>query len=114
MTAARELLADTPVAPRVRVGAGAVADFGQVDTSEYIRLEVDDAPGVLASISGAFGQAGVSIRSVWQEGRGEDATLLLITHSAPEAAHAKALDQLSEIGTVRQVASVIRVVGEAT
>ncbi len=114
VTAARELLADTPVAPRVRVGAGAVADFGQVDTSEYIRLEVDDAPGVLASISGAFGQAGVSIRSVWQEGRGEDATLLLITHSAPEAAHAKALDQLSEIGTVRQVASVIRVVGEAT
>jgi len=54
----------------------------------------------------------VSIRSVWQEGRGEDATLLLITHAAPEAAHAKAQQRLAEIDTVRQVASVIRVVGD--
>ncbi|HEX2153136.1 MAG TPA: homoserine dehydrogenase [Acidimicrobiia bacterium] len=112
VTAARELLADTPVTPRVRIGAGAVADFGLIDTSQYLRLEVDDAPGVLAAVSGAFGEAGVSIRSVWQEGRGEEATLLLITHAAPEAAHAKALGRLSEISSVRQVAAVIRVAGE--
>lgn len=112
VTAARELLADTPVVPRVRIGAGAVADFGQVETSQYLRLEVDDAPGVLAAISGAFGEAGVSIRSVWQEGRGDDATLLLITHGAPEAAHGKALARLGEIPSVRQVAAVLRVAGE--
>jgi len=113
VTAARELLAHAPVAPRVRIGAGVVADFGQVDTCHYLRLEVDDAPGVLAAIAGAFGEAGVSIRSVWQEGRGEDATLLLVTHAAPEAAHAKAQQRLTEIHTVRQVASVIRVVGDS-
>lgn len=112
VTASRELLANAPVVPRVRIGAGAVADFGQVDTSQYVRLEVEDAPGVLAAIADAFGQAGVSIRSVWQEGRREDATLLLITHSAPEAAHRKALDKLGDLPSVRQVAAVIRVVGE--
>jgi homoserine dehydrogenase len=112
VTASRELLANAPVAPRVRIAAGAVADFGQVDTSQYVRLEVEDAPGVLAAIADAFGRAGVSIRSVWQEGRQEDATLLLITHSAPEADHRKALDRLGDLSSVRQVAAVIRVVGE--
>lgn len=112
VTASRELLANAPVVPRVRIGAGAVADFGQVDTSQYVRLEVEDAPGVLAAIADAFGQAGVSIRSVWQEGRREDATLVLITHSAPEADHRKALDKLGDLPSVRQVAAVIRVVGE--
>jgi homoserine dehydrogenase len=112
VTAARELLADAPVAPRVRIGAGEVREFGTVSTSRYLRLEVEDAPGVLATIAGTFGEAGVSIRSVWQEGRGDRATLLLVTHAGPEAAHDKALDQLSGMAAVRQVAAVMRVVGE--
>ena len=112
VTAARELLADAQVAPRVRLGAGNLIDFGQVDTCQYLRLEVDDAPGVLAAIAASFGDAGVSIRSVWQEGRGESATLLLVTHPAPEAAHAKAVNRLRDLAPVRQVAAVIRVVGE--
>lgn len=114
VTAARELLANTPVAPRVRIGAGEIRDFGRVETSQYIRLEVEDAPGVLARIAGTFGEAGVSIRSVWQEGRGDRATLLLVTHPGPEAAHRKAVDQLAGMAPVRQVAAVIRVVGETT
>jgi homoserine dehydrogenase len=112
VTAARELLADAPVAPRVRIGAGEIREFGTVSTSRYLRLEVEDAPGVLATIAGTFGEAGVSIRSVWQEGRGDRATLLLVTHAGPEAAHDKALDQLSGMPAVRQVAAVMRVVGE--
>lgn len=112
VTAARELLADAPVAPRVRIGAGEVADFGRVTTSQYIRLEVDDSPGVLAAIAGAFGEFDVSIRSVWQEGRGEDATLLLITHAAREAAMAKATERVAGLDSVRQVAAVIRVIDE--
>lgn len=112
VTAARELLADAPVAPRVRIGAGEIREFGTVSTSRYLRLEVEDAPGVLATIAGTFGEAGVSIRSVWQEGRGDRATLLLVTHAGPEAAHDKALAQLSGMAAVRQVAAVMRVVGE--
>ncbi len=113
VTAARELLANAPVAPRVRFGAGDLVDFGVVDTEQYVRLEVEDSPGVLAAIAGTFGDAGVSIRSVWQEGRGEGATLLLITHRAAESAHRKALDRLESLDVVRQIAATIRVVGES-
>ena len=108
--AARDLLAGTRVAPRVKLGAGSVVPFGEISSKWYIRLEVADAPGVLAQIAGAFGEHGVSIMSVWQEGRGDDATLLLVTHDAPEAAHQAAVAALDGLAAVKQVAAVIRVI----
>jgi homoserine dehydrogenase len=74
-----------------------------------MRLEVADEPGVLASIAGVFGDAGVSIKSVWQEGQGDEATLLIVTHRAPEAQQQAAVAALRDLNTVRSVASVIRV-----
>ena len=108
--AAKDLLAGTRVAPRIRLGSGAIADFGDIVTKWYIRLEVADAPGVLASIAGAFGEHDVSIMSVWQEGRGDDATLLLVTHDAPEANHQAAVSSLADLAAVKQVAATIRVI----
>jgi homoserine dehydrogenase len=108
--AARDLLAGTRVAPRVKLGAGSVVPFGEISLKWYIRLEVADAPGVLAQIAGAFGEHGVSIMSVWQDGRGDDATLLLVTHDAPEAAHSAAVAALDGLDAVKQVAAVIRVI----
>ncbi len=108
--AARDLLAGTRVAPRVKLGAGSVVPFGEISSKWYLRLEVADAPGVLAQIAGAFGEHGVSIMSVWQDGRGDDATLLLVTHDAPEAAHQAAVGALDGLEAVKQVAAVIRVI----
>ena len=108
--AARDLLAGTRVATRVKLGAGSVVPFGEISSKGYIRLEVADAPGVLAQIAGAFGEHGVSIMSVWQDGRGDDATLLLVTHDAPEAAHQAAVAALDGLDAVKQVAAVIRVI----
>ncbi|MDH4116104.1 MAG: homoserine dehydrogenase [Acidimicrobiia bacterium] len=109
--AARELLAGTQVVPRIQFGAGRLAEFEQVLSQFYIRLEVADAPGVLAQIAGVFGDHGVSIRSVWQEGRGGAATLLLVTHEATEGDQQAALDAIRSLDTVRQVAAAIRVIG---
>ncbi len=109
--AARELLAGTQVVPRIQFGEGRVADFTEVGTQWYLRLEVADAPGVLARIAGVFGEHGVSIRSVWQEGRGGDATLLLVTHEASEANHRAAVASIGELDVVKQVAAAIRVIG---
>jgi homoserine dehydrogenase len=108
--AARELLSGTQVAPRIRFGEAMIADFESVDTKWYVRLEVADAPGVLARIAGSFGDHGVSIMSVWQEGRGDDATLLLVTHDAAEYAHRAAIESLSRLDVVRQVAATVRVI----
>ena len=109
--ASREFLAGTKVAPRVRFGNGAVRDFSEVETQWYLRLEVKDAPGVLAQIAAVFGEHRVSIMSVWQEGRGDDATLLLITHHARENRHRAAVVDLGKLEVVRQVAATIRVIG---
>ncbi|MEX0699913.1 MAG: homoserine dehydrogenase, partial [Acidimicrobiia bacterium] len=63
----------------------------------------------LAAIAGVFGEAGVSIASVWQEGRGDEATLILITHAGPEAAHQIAVEHLLALDVVKQIAATIRV-----
>lgn len=110
--AAREYLSGSQVAPAIKVAPGDVVDFGRVETQWYIRLEVADSPGVLAQIATAFGDEGVSILSVRQEGRGDRATLLLVTHTAPEAAQQAAVDTLRSLDVVDAVASVIRVESE--
>ncbi len=107
--AARELLAGAVVAPRIRFAEGALADFGDVSTKWSVRLLVDDEPGVLAQIAAAFGESDVSIKSVWQEGQGSEATLLIVTHGAAEGRQRVAADALRHLEPVREVESVIRV-----
>ncbi|MFH1105295.1 MAG: ACT domain-containing protein, partial [Actinomycetota bacterium] len=111
--AARELLAGAQVAPRIRFGPGAVAGFDAVVTRWCVRLDVEDSPGVLAQVAGAFGDAGVSLQSVWQDGRGDRATLLLVTHAAPESAQRAAVEALRALPVVAEVSSIIRVEGES-
>ncbi|MFP5331144.1 MAG: homoserine dehydrogenase [Acidimicrobiia bacterium] len=110
IAAARELLSGTQVAPRIRFGDGQVLDFSEATTKWYMRLEVADAPGVLAQIAASFGDHDVSIMSLWQEGRGDDATLLLVTHDAREADLRSAATALERLDVVKQVAALIRVV----
>ena len=110
--AARETLAGAQVAPKIRFSPGELIPFGDVSTKWYLRIEVDDQPGVLANVADAFGSAGVSIKSVWQEGEGSEALLLIVTHRARETDQREALRHLQEIDTVRRVASVIRVESE--
>lgn len=107
--AAREILAGAQVAARIRFSPGELVPFETVQTKWYVRLEVDDQPGVLAQVAGEFGKHDVSIKSVLQEGRGEDATLMIVTHLAPEAKQRAARLAIEELGNVRSVASVVRV-----
>ncbi len=110
--AAREILAGAQVAPRIRFAPSALADFGTVPTKWYVRLEVVDEPGVLAQIAAAFGEAKVSIKSVWQEGAADEATLLIVTHSAPESDQQNALAAVRRLDCVNAVAAAIRVESE--
>jgi homoserine dehydrogenase len=107
--AAREVLAGAEVAPAIRFSATDLVDFDDVATKWYVRLEVEDRPGVLAGVAGAFGGSGVSIKSVWQEGAGDEALLLIVTHRAAEAHQSAAVGAVSELDAVREVASVLRV-----
>ena len=107
--AAREILAGAVVAPRIRFSPGEIAEFGSISTKWYVRLQVEDQPGVLAQVAAAFGQERVSIKSVWQEGKGSGATLLIVTHRAPEARQREAVRAVRALDVVRSVAATLRV-----
>lgn len=81
-------------------------------TRYYISLDVADQPGVLAPVAEAFAKRGVSIKAVRQEGRGEDASLIIVTHTARESALAGTVADLAAMPVVRAVDSVLRVEGE--
>jgi homoserine dehydrogenase len=91
-----------------------VQTMGDVVTRYHVALDVADQPGVLAGVAGAFAEQGVSIQTVRQEGRGDAATLVLVTHTAPDAALAATVAALSQLSFVRRVASVMRVEGMST
>jgi homoserine dehydrogenase len=89
----------------------AVQPMGEVTTRYHVALDVSDQPGVLAAVAGTFAEHGVSIQTVRQEGRGDAATLVLVTHSATDAALASTVDRLAGMPFVRRAASVMRVEG---
>jgi homoserine dehydrogenase len=76
----------------------------------YLRLEVADRHGVLAAVASVFAAHEVSIKSVWQEGHGEEAQLVLVTHQAVERDLAACVRDLEGLDVVESVRSAIRVV----
>jgi len=84
-------------------------NFDDVSSSWFIRLSVSDEPGVLASIAGTFSENNVSIESVIQEGRGEQAELVLVTHEAPEKDMQNSIKQIASLDSVTSVTSTLRV-----
>ena len=84
-------------------------EFKNVSSSWFVRLSVKDEPGVLASIAGTFGENNVSIESVIQEGRGDQAELVLVTHEAPEEDLQNSINQISSLDSVASVTSTLRV-----
>jgi homoserine dehydrogenase len=89
-----------------------VLPMDQALTRYHVALDVTDRPGVLAPVAEAFARNDVSIRSVRQEGRGDEAYLVIVTHTAREAALAATVADLSAMEAVRAVDSVMRVEGE--
>ena len=81
-------------------------------TRYAISLRVADEPGVLATIANAFAAEGVSLQTVRQDGSGEDAHLLVRTHTATEASLSSTLHRLRTLAEVKEVVGVMRVEGE--
>jgi homoserine dehydrogenase len=104
--------ADLPVRP-----------MGQVLTRYHISLDVADRPGVLAQVAQVFAEHGVSIETVRQQQLpdredggaptgGPRAALVVVTHTATDAALAATVEALARLSVVDAVSSVMRVEGE--
>ena len=105
-----------------------VAPVGHVVTRYQITLEVDDRPGVLATVAGILSEGRVSIATVEQttggsssgsgsggEGAGEAdavARLVIGTHRALEQDLSETVERLAASGVVERVVSVLRVEGD--
>jgi homoserine dehydrogenase len=89
----------------------AIAPIGSIKTRYLIRLDVADRPGVLAAVAQTFSKHDVSIQTVRQTGRGDNAELIVMTHKATDSALASTVADLSSLDAVKDVASVIRVEG---
>jgi homoserine dehydrogenase len=81
-------------------------------SSFYVTIEVDDRPGVLASVASVFGLHHVSIRSMEQTGLKDEARLIFITHRALESDVQSTLHDLRVLPAVRRVGNVMRVLDE--
>jgi homoserine dehydrogenase len=91
-------------------GEARVRPIDETSSAFYLHLDVVDRPGVLAEVAGVFGSHDVSIRSMEQDGRGDEAELMFITHAAREADVQATVRDLRGLASVRRVGALIRVV----
>ncbi|MCA9152265.1 MAG: ACT domain-containing protein, partial [Planctomycetales bacterium] len=92
-----------------------MADYSQSEGRFYLRLTVEDHPGVLAEIAGILGRHDISIASVIQRelaadretdeaaapAQPEDVMLVIMTHSAQEGRAAAAQLEIDKLPSVR-------------
>lgn len=94
-----------------------VVPIGRVITSYQITLEVDDEPGVLATVAGILSEGRVSIATLEQTvvadaASGGTARIVIGTHTAREQDLSDTVDRLAASGVVERVVSVLRVEGD--
>jgi len=114
MDAARNLLHHVPgIISCTCYDEKPVKDMGTTEVKYYVRLNVTDKPGVLASIACALGDKEVSLASVLQKQTdGNNAEIVLVTHKVLEKNMQEALEILKHLSSVNEVANFIRVEGD--
>jgi homoserine dehydrogenase len=90
-----------------------VLPMGETQTRYHVAIDVDDKAGVLAQVAHAFAEHDVSIQTVRQEGRGDDAQLVVVSHRALDSDLSATVETLRKMDDVHDVSSVMRVEGDA-
>lgn len=86
-----------------------VKQFDDIRNKFFLRMQVDNQPGVLASIASVFGAHKVSINKVVQKIVTDGiAELVIVTDAVKEYHMQNALDHLLCMKTVKEISSVIR------
>lgn len=94
-----DAMADIPILP-----------IEEVVSSYYLRMTVDDVPGVLADIARELANAGISIGSMIQQPSEQGyARLVFLTHSAPEQAVNRAIASIESMPFMRSQVTRLRV-----
>ena len=86
-----------------------VKEFKDVKNKFFLRMQVDNKPGVLAAIASVFGVHKVSISKVIQKVITDGmAELVIVTEAVKEYHMEDAIEHLKDMDTTREISSVIR------
>lgn len=78
----------------------------------YLRLAAKDEPGVLAQVTAALGQHGISLSAIQQRESEQEqfVDVVITTHQAREGAMRAALKQIDALGAIRQPTACLRII----
>jgi len=90
---------------------GACKSIDRIESQYYLRISVDDKPGVLAQVAGILGENHIGISSVIQPEAHEesDVPLVLMIHDATNAQMQAALASIAALPCVKKQPRMIRV-----
>jgi len=113
VSAARDIVIGSGTRARWRLEPGkSIKPMTELETRYYLRLNVDDQPGVLAKVSKVLGDHLISISSVIQkaiDAKAKTAEIVIMTHPAKEAEMQQALNELERMASVKEIGNFIRV-----
>ena len=89
---------------------------GMIRGRYYVRLLVEDRPGVLAEMAECFGRHGISIASVHQDeladNPGQPVPVVVITHTADEESLQRAITEINALPHVKEQCILISIIDE--
>ncbi len=109
--------ADAIESPRRNLGFmphghyGTCKPIDKIVSEYYLRLTVDDQPGVIAEVAGILGELNIGISSILQPeaAEGQEVSLVLMIHKATNAQISSALERLNALNCVKKTPRMIRV-----
>ena len=93
------------------LAAPGIVPLSEIVCAHYLRLTVDDRPGVLADITRILGDYQVSIEAIRQQGSADalgNVPVVIVTHRALEANVAMAVSEIEALSTNARAATRIR------
>ena len=93
------------------LAAPGIVPLSEIVCAHYLRLTVDDRPGVLADITRILGDYQVSIEAIRQQGSADalgNVPVVIVTHRALEANVAMAVLEIEALSTIARAATRIR------
>ncbi|MEG0372094.1 MAG: homoserine dehydrogenase, partial [Clostridium sp.] len=87
-----------------------ILPIGSLETEYYVRLTVEDKPGVLGKITSILGDKNVSLSTVIQKGaKNSSVSLVFMTHKTTESNLQLAFNTIMELNEVHKIDNIIRI-----
>jgi homoserine dehydrogenase len=99
------------VVPAARLSDKKISPMDRHQGAYYMRLMVQDRPGVISAVSGALAKERISLEAMLQRGRSQsgEVPVVLTTHETEEAAMRRALARIAKLKAVAEEPCLIRI-----